>query len=185
MLKRSLSLMAAMLLLSIASRAQSVSWNDRILLPLGVVEEKLDNGAPIRPSDIAILVRTKNLGVSYTDELTKLGIPVLSPPSSDIAEDPLLYDMLNLLKSVDNPWRDLPLSEFLLSHLGGFDLEELSDVRASAETSVALYDALLTVAENAEHPLSTKCSALIAWLDDMRRLEDTQPADRFLRLLYQ
>ena len=44
MLKRSLSLMAAMLLLSIASRAQSVSWNDRIMNPLGVIEAKLDNG---------------------------------------------------------------------------------------------------------------------------------------------
>lgn len=44
MLKRLLSLMAAMLLLSIASRAQSVSWNDRIMNPLGIIEAKLDNG---------------------------------------------------------------------------------------------------------------------------------------------
>ena len=44
MLKRSLPLLAAMLLLTIGSRAQSVSWNDRIMNPLGVVEAKLDNG---------------------------------------------------------------------------------------------------------------------------------------------
>ena len=148
-------------------------------------EEKLDNGAPIRPSDIAILVRNKNHGATYTDELAKLGIPVLSPTSSDMAQDPLLYDMLNLLKSVDNPWRDLPLSEFLLSPIGEFDLEELSEIRASAESSVALYDALLTVAEDENHPLTSKCNTVIAWLDDMRRLANTQPADRFLRLLYQ
>ena len=148
-------------------------------------EETLDNGSSIRPSDIAILVRNKNHGAIYTDELAKLGVPVLSPTSSDMAQDPLLYDMLNLLKSIDNPWRDLPLSEFLLSPIGGFDLEELCEVRASAETSVALYDALLTVAEADEHPLNTKAAALIAWLDNMRRLADTQPADRFLRLLYQ
>ena len=43
MLKRLLPLLG-MLIISVASRAQSVSWNDRILLPLGVVEEKLDNG---------------------------------------------------------------------------------------------------------------------------------------------
>ncbi len=147
-------------------------------------EEKLDSGAPIRPSDIAILVRNKNHGATYTDELAKLGVPVLSPTSSDMTQDPLLYDMLNLLKSVDNPWRDLPLSEFLLSPLGGFDLEELSEIRASAEVSVALYDALLTVSES-DAELSQKCSSVIAWLDDMRRLADTQPADRFLRLLYQ
>jgi zinc protease len=43
MLKRLLPILG-MLIISVASRAQSVSWNDRILLPLGVVEEKLDNG---------------------------------------------------------------------------------------------------------------------------------------------
>lgn len=31
-------------MITVNSRAQSVSWNDRIMLPLGVVEEKLDNG---------------------------------------------------------------------------------------------------------------------------------------------
>ena len=36
--------MAAILMMSENSRAQSVSWNDRIILPLGIVEEKLDNG---------------------------------------------------------------------------------------------------------------------------------------------
>jgi ATP-dependent helicase/nuclease subunit A len=148
-------------------------------------EETLDNGAPVRPSDIAILVRNKNHGATYTDELTKLGIPVLSPTSSDIAKDPLLYDMLNLLKSVDNPWRDLPLSEFLLSPLGGFDLEELTAIREATAPTAALYDALLTVAENEAHPLFAKCTSLISWLDEARRLADTQPADRFLRLLYQ
>ena len=44
MLKRTLPLLAAMLLLAVGSRAQSVSWNDRIMNPLGVIEAKLDNG---------------------------------------------------------------------------------------------------------------------------------------------
>ena len=44
MLKRSLPLLAALLLITVGSRAQSVSWNDRIMSPLGVIEAKLDNG---------------------------------------------------------------------------------------------------------------------------------------------
>ena len=36
--------MAVTSMIAFSSRAQSVSWNDRIMLPLGVVEEKLDNG---------------------------------------------------------------------------------------------------------------------------------------------
>ena len=35
------------------------------------------------------------------------------------------------------------------------------------------------------HPLFQKCSEIIEWLDSVRRLADTQPADRLLRLLYQ
>ena len=44
MLKKLLPLMAVILMMAENSRAQSVSWNDRIMLPRGVVEEKLDNG---------------------------------------------------------------------------------------------------------------------------------------------
>ena len=44
MLKRTLPLLAVMFLAAVASRAQSVSWNDRIMNPLGIIDEKLDNG---------------------------------------------------------------------------------------------------------------------------------------------
>ena len=44
MLKRLLPFLAVILISTVSSRAQSVSWNDRIMLPLGVIEEKLDNG---------------------------------------------------------------------------------------------------------------------------------------------
>ena len=35
-------------------------------------EERLDNGDPIRPCDVAILVRNKSHGTAYTEELNKL-----------------------------------------------------------------------------------------------------------------
>ena len=44
MLKKLLPLLAVILMNTVVSGAQSVSRNDRIMLPLGVVEEKLDNG---------------------------------------------------------------------------------------------------------------------------------------------
>lgn len=44
MLKRLLPLLAGIMMMTVSSRAQSVSWNDRIMLPLGVVEERLSNG---------------------------------------------------------------------------------------------------------------------------------------------
>ena len=47
MLKRKLLLLAAMLIVSVVSRAQSVSWNDRIMSPLGVIEAKLETASAI------------------------------------------------------------------------------------------------------------------------------------------
>ena len=44
MQKRLLPFLAGLMMITIVSRAQSVSWNDRIMLPLGVIEEMLDNG---------------------------------------------------------------------------------------------------------------------------------------------
>ncbi|MBQ8310422.1 MAG: UvrD-helicase domain-containing protein [Clostridia bacterium] len=143
----------------------------------------LDSGAPIRAQDIAILVRTRAHGDTYSEELEKLNIPVSSATSGSILQEPILTDMLNLLRTIDNPYRDLPLSEFLLSALGGFTLEELTDIRDACGNEMALYDALATRAVHGD-ALAEKCRRTIAMLEKHSRNASIQPADRFLRLLY-
>ncbi len=146
-------------------------------------KEHLDNGAPITPSDIAILVRNHSHGKTYTAELQKLNIPVASAAASNLMQDAHLFDILNLLRAVDNPYRDLPLSEFLLSPIGGFSLEELCSIRDAADENAALYDALSLRAE-AQDALGERCAACMADLAKWRKNATVQPADRFLRLLY-
>ena len=145
---------------------------------------RLDNGNPLTPSDIAILVRNANLGLPFVKELTKLGIPVASTAGDDIAHTPLMTDLLNLLRCIDNPHRDLPLSEYLVSEHGSFSLEELSEIRAASSEQMSLYDAICAVADNEEFTLHKKCAEWVAWLEGYRKLAAVQPADRFLRLLY-
>ena len=147
--------------------------------------ETLDNGEPIRPSDVAILVRTHAQGASYVRELERAGIPVSSESSADFLRDPLLTDTLNLLHAVDNPYRDLPLSEFLVSSIGGFSLEEVTEIRAAANDAGGLYDAMLAY-QQAETPneLFEKCAETLSWLEALRDSASVLPADRFLRLLY-
>ena len=147
--------------------------------------ETLDNGEPIRPSDVAILVRTHAQGASYVRELEALGIPVSSESSADFLRDPLLTDTLNLLHAVDNPYRDLPISEFLVSPIGGFSLEEIAEIRAAADDSVGLYDAMLAYRQTEpQNALAKKCAETISWLEVLRDEASVLPADRFLRLLY-
>ncbi len=147
-----------------------------------------DNGKPILPSDIAILVRKNKHGNAFAEELKKLNIPVTTETASNILETPLLSDLLNLLRAIDNPYRDLPLSEFLLSGLGGFTLEELSDIRDASEKSSALYDALACAdsRENALSPqLREKAHKAVLFFEEQRLQAAAFPADRFLRRLYQ
>lgn len=147
--------------------------------------EVLDSGEKIAPSDIAILVRNRSQGDAYAKELKKLNIPVAASTAAGILQDPLLSDVLNLLRAVDNPYRDLPLSEFLLSSLGGFSLEELNVIRESADMGISLFDALEAyTTKNEADPLAQKAKESLEWILEMQRISSVLPADRFLRRLY-
>ena len=73
-------------------------------------EEHLEDGSPIRPCDIAILTRTAAPMQVFADALAAWGIPAALPTGDDLLASPLMTDTLNLLRAVDNPYRDLPLS---------------------------------------------------------------------------
>ena len=148
--------------------------------------EPLDNGSAIQPKDIAILVRDKKHGKGVTKALQALGVPVASDSAMDPMHDPRLIDLLNLLRVIDNPYRDLPLSAFLVSPLGGFDLDEVANLRAAASENVALFETLALYAqdEQSEPYLKQKTAELLAWLDQWRAQAVVLSADRFLRLLY-
>ncbi|MBE6589154.1 MAG: hypothetical protein E7643_03155 [Ruminococcaceae bacterium] len=146
-------------------------------------EEQLDNGERIKPSDIAILTQTRRPWPAYIKALEALRIPVGASVKSELLGDPILITALNLLHAVDNPYKDLPLTEFLLSTLGGFTLTELTELRNATSSECSMYDALLLGA-NGEGALAQKTKALLSWLDSLRSHAAVLPADRFLRLLF-
>ena len=145
---------------------------------------KLDNGELITPSDVAILVRNAKHGIPYVKALEQRGIPVAANAGNDIVHSPLMTELLNLLRCIDNPHRDLPLSEYLLSPSGGFILEELGEIRAASSDQISLYEAITASAEHEDFPAHEKCTVFLAWLEHFQKLAAAQPADRFLRLLY-
>lgn len=166
-----------------SARAE-VFWTAREIARL-LREERLDDGSPITPSDIAILVRAKAHGDAYAKELSSLGIPVATAAGNDLLYHPLMNHVLNLLRAIDNPYRDLPLSEFLLSPLGGYTLEDLAIMRGTDSSHLALYDALSEMASRKENsPLKEKASCTVEWLKKQQERASILPADRFLRLLY-
>lgn len=143
----------------------------------------LEDGSPIRPRDVAILTRTAAPMQELSERLRAWGIPVVTPSGEDLLTSPLTSELLDLLKAIDNPYRDLPLSEYLLTPSGGFSLEELGDIRATVPEPSTLFEALCTVADTAAHPCREKAKAFVAWLEGWRSLSAVQSADRLLHLL--
>ncbi len=146
--------------------------------------EKKNDGSAILPSDIAILVQKKKHAIAVVEELEALSIPVQQASSSDILHTPLMTDVLNLLRSVDNPYRDLPLSEFLLSDMGGFTPDELTVVRERTPSNLSLYEALQAYADVQPGSLSEKIHILLSWLEEQCDRAAFHSADRFLHFLY-
>ncbi len=143
-----------------------------------------NDGSKIEPSDIAILSRKKEPLSEFQKELETRRIPIANVSGNSISQSPLFMELLNLLRVIDNPYRDLPLSEHLLSDRGGFSLDELQTLRTEFSAEKSLFDAL-TLSAQAEGQLAQKAAVFIQWLDFYRSIAAVQSADRFLRILYQ
>jgi ATP-dependent helicase/nuclease subunit A len=107
----------------------------------------LDNGDPIRPSDIAIIMRNaRGKDERYATALAELGIPSCISGAKDFFLSPEVLLALCLLNSIDNPHRDIYLAGLMCSPLFGFTADELYAVRREFKRGT-LYESLVAYTE--------------------------------------
>lgn len=102
--------------------------------------------------DIVILMRaTANWAPTFTEELTKAGIPVFADTSSGYFDAIEIRIMMSLLQVIDNPIQDIPLIAVLRSPIESFLPEELIDIRM-VNRDKSFYEAMkaITKEENEE-----------------------------------
>ncbi len=153
--------------------------------------EKLASGDPIRPKDIVILMRAGTSLAAYREALTAMGIPTGSDEldtleaGRDILHGGDMMYLLNLLRVIDNPDMDIPLSETLRAPFPGLSLEDMLALRQSGADGCSLYECLENYPklEDADGALTRKATEFMAWIERYRELCETQPADGILRLL--
>ncbi len=156
--------------------------------------ETLADGSPIRPRDIAILMRTSTSLSDYREALTTMGIPTGSEEldaaeaGKDILHGGDMMYLLNLLRIIDDPDNDIPLSETMRAPFPGFSLEELLLLRRCEDRTTeaySLYECLETYADtpDADPALARKVADFRTWVEHYRALCATQPAQGLLRLL--
>jgi ATP-dependent helicase/nuclease subunit A len=103
---------------------------------------RLNNGAPVKPSDIAIIMRNASgKDHLYAEALSSRGIPsrIAASKSFFLCAEVLLA--LCLLNSIDNPRRDVYLAGLMCSPLYSFTPDELLLIKSQARKK-PLYDAL-------------------------------------------
>lgn len=149
-----------------------------------LVSDRGNNGVTMRPmrwSDVTILLRSPNgankTASVYVNALAAAGIPAVSDSNDDLNEREEIRLILSLLRTIDNPLRDVPLLATLLSPMFGFTSDEIVRIRL-ADPGRGLYAAL-----KADAAVHHKSSDFLSRLDRYRRWAGTLPTDRLIRMV--
>ena len=138
-----------------------------------VVFDKKIGYRPITYKDIVILLRsTKDKANIFENELINLNIPVYSDTSLEYLGSIEIETIMNLLKVIDNPTMDIPLVCVLRSMIGGFNDNELIQIRL-VDNKKSFYEAMKKY--NKEDALKDKIENFFAkikgWKQDAEYLE--------------
>ncbi len=133
--------------------------------------------------DIVILMRaTRRWAVEFIEIFRAQGIPVYSDSSGGYFEAAEVDLILNLLKIIDNRRQDIPLLSVMRSPIGGFDIEELTDIRLSLPQGSYL-EALENYINTVDSSLSHKIHSFLQQLEQWRERSRLMPVDEFIHQL--
>ena len=146
-------------------------------------EEKITYYRPIQNKDIAILVSShKNISAIYQKELSNLGIDCYAEVNGYFDKNEITM-AISLLKTINNPYNDLPLIAVLRSPIFSFSDDELCEIRLCGGDR--FYDSLKIAGKNVEFAGYHKCNTAIKKLDKWRRYKKVMSCDKLLWTLYQ
>jgi ATP-dependent helicase/nuclease subunit A len=127
------------------SKKMTSDEGDEVGLEPQVVAEKirellnggtLNSGEPIRPGDIAIILRiNKGRDKKFAAALEALGIPSAVADTADFFLNPEILLLMSILNTIDNPNRDIYLASALMSPIFGFTADDMAIItRKRADT---------------------------------------------------
>ena len=118
---------------------------------------------------IAVLIRTKSNITKYKNVFEEAGIPVVTAEKTGFLTTFEIRTMLDFLKIIDNPARDVPFVGALASPIGGLENEELAKIRIEAGADILFCDAARKYAESGSDPvIREKLGKFFAICDEIR-----------------
>ncbi|MBQ9963980.1 MAG: helicase-exonuclease AddAB subunit AddA [Clostridia bacterium] len=140
---------------------------------------------PLTYGDCCILLRShKSHAAAYREALSLYGIPSVAAVENGFFETAEIRIALSLLRCIDNPLQDVPLTAVMLSPLFGFSTDDLAEIRL-CRRDAALYHAVCTARKQAADPLKKRCAVLVDTLRRYRDLAALLTVDRLLNRLYE
>ncbi len=143
--------------------------------------DTLRSGERVKPSDIAILMRTGKNATVYKKALEARGIPVKNSATESFFNYSEVLLLLSLLSAIDNPTTDIYLAGTMKSPLFGFTMEELVELRGRDKTP--LWYSVNSYAENNHNELSMRLRAFIEKLNGYRNASRSMLCDKLLYML--
>ncbi|MBQ9950291.1 MAG: UvrD-helicase domain-containing protein [Clostridia bacterium] len=137
-------------------------------------------------SDFAIIMRsTKTKGEAFIRELLLAGKPVYSKNSDGCFEAIETEIFINLLRIIDNRRQDIPLLCVMRSVIGGFDLNEITNMRCMTDEEATdgklrdVLDMLIFASENGVDKAKNFLEKLKKW----RETAEIMPISEFVKML--
>ncbi len=163
-----------------AVSVREAEWTAREIARL-LREGKKNNGEPIRPSDIAILMRSAKAHSAVFEEVfERYNIPCYNNVTGGFFENAEVLLALCILNIIDNPTKDIYLAGALRSPVFGFTLDELISIRKCTSEG-CLYDALVEYGKNGNFP---KGNEFLKTLGGWRMKAEGLPVDKLLWYIY-
>ncbi len=167
------------------SRAEIEARYCARLIQKMVGKAMVTDGDGLRPAgygDFCILRRgvRSGAGKAFIEQFGALGIPVSVNVDEGFFRQPEVCVTLSLLRAVDNPLLDIPLTAALRSPVFGFDSGDLAALRSGMEGKPPVYACLRQKALDGD----SRCLRAVELLDSLRVSAAAMPCDRLLRHIY-
>lgn len=168
----------------ICSEAKCVAHRIKQLLECDIHDG--DAVRKVRPSDICILSRKSKYFPLYAAALRELGIPAEGTEESGCLTSPEVLTLINLLRAMDNPTLDIPMTAALMSPLFMFTAEDMGHIRTAGDGSVyANISAIAAGAAEIDGSLfpdgfREKCGKFSALFGEFRKYAVTHSAEELI-----
>ncbi|MGN0660518.1 MAG: helicase-exonuclease AddAB subunit AddA [Oscillospiraceae bacterium] len=141
------------------------------------ITEKDGTRRRCRYSDFAILLRSvKSKSAVYLEKLWSMDIPAVFSGGGEYFASYEIQTLINFLKVIDNPLRDIELVSVLMSPMFMFSAEEIAKIRLCDRNS-SFYLALKAADDE-------KSKAFIALLDELREYKSGYSIERLVQKIF-